>query len=147
MLARKRARATRQQKSALIIQRNWRMAIQRFKFWQTRMAVMHIQAAWRGHVARTVASERRSVLAWGEGGINRPAGGQNLLLSLGGRRPPGGCKDLGNRRVVSLPGRAICYPISSFHPFQGTSRSLWQQNLQPESMTDGEIPSPGLDVE
>jgi len=59
MLARKRARAARQQRGALIIQRNWKMAIQRFRYWQTRTAVMHIQAAWRGHVARTVAFERR----------------------------------------------------------------------------------------
>lgn len=116
MLARKRARATRQQKSALIIQRNWRMAIQRFKFWQTRMAVMHIQAAWRGHVARSVASERRFAIARRKGEIDRSDWGQKLLLGLGGRKPPGCCKSLGNQRVLSLPERAICNPVCTCSP-------------------------------
>ena len=59
MLARRKARAARRQKSALLIQRNWRMAFQRFKYWQVRMATMQIQAAWRGHVARNQTLELR----------------------------------------------------------------------------------------
>lgn len=35
------------------------MAYQRFKYWQIRMAVLHIQASWRGHVARNQALEIR----------------------------------------------------------------------------------------
>ena len=65
MLARSRARHLRQQRSALLIQRNWRMAYQRFKYWQIRTAVLHIQAAWRGHVARSEASELRQEIAYG----------------------------------------------------------------------------------
>ena len=59
MLARKLAGSVRREKGALRIQTAWRMAHLRHQFRRTRMAVLAIQAAWRGHVARTLALDLR----------------------------------------------------------------------------------------
>ena len=59
MLARKLARSVRREKGALRIQTAWRMAHRRHQFLRTRTAVLAIQSAWRGHVARTLAFNLR----------------------------------------------------------------------------------------
>lgn len=59
MLARADARRARRLKAALTIQKNLRMLKARAKFRETVVAVLRIQSAWRGHLARTVASEIR----------------------------------------------------------------------------------------
>lgn len=59
MLARADARRARRLKAALAIQKNMRMLKARAHFLKTRKAALAIQSAWRGHVARTMASEIR----------------------------------------------------------------------------------------
>lgn len=59
MLARADARRARRLKAALTIQKNLRMLKARAQFRETVVAVLRIQSAWRGHLARTVASEIR----------------------------------------------------------------------------------------
>ena len=60
MLARNVARKLRSEKAALLIQTTWRMAIQRFHYQSKRTAVLRIQSAYRGHVARATALDLRS---------------------------------------------------------------------------------------
>lgn len=59
MLARADARRARRLKAALTVQKNMRMLKARAQFLETRAAVLTIQSAWRGHLARSVASEIR----------------------------------------------------------------------------------------
>ena len=59
MLARADARRARRLKAATTIQKDLRMLKARTLFQKTRAAVLVIQSAWRGHVARNVASEIR----------------------------------------------------------------------------------------
>lgn len=63
MLARADARRARRLKAALNIQKNMRMLKARTQYLETRAAALTIQSAWRGHLARSVASEIRYV-AW-----------------------------------------------------------------------------------
>lgn len=59
MLARADARRERRLQAAITIQRNMRMLKARHSFLNTKMATLVIQSAWRGHVARSAATEIR----------------------------------------------------------------------------------------
>ena len=60
MLARADARRARRLRAAITIQRSLRMLKARSQYRTTRTAVLTIQSAWRGHVARTMAQDIRS---------------------------------------------------------------------------------------
>ena len=61
MLARADARRARRLRAAITIQRNLRMMKARSQYRTVRKALLVIQSAWRGHVARTVAQDIRCV--------------------------------------------------------------------------------------
>lgn len=61
MLARADARRARRLRGAITIQRNLRMVKARSQYQTVRLAVLVIQSAWRGHVARSLAQDIRCV--------------------------------------------------------------------------------------